>query len=61
MKLRDLEVFPAECVHHPNGTQPLLRLRQQRAILFLNGSGLGADSFGKEIDRADEERHDGER
>ena len=37
MKLRDLEFFAAKGVHHPNGTQSFLRLREQRAVLFLNG------------------------
>ena len=61
VKLRDLEFLAAEGVYHPNGTQSFLRLREQRALLFLNGGGLAANPFGKEIDRADKQRHDGER
>ena len=36
-------------------------MRQQRAVLFLNRGGLGANPFGKDVDGADEERYDRKR
>ena len=59
MKLRDFEFLATKGVHHPNGAQSFLRLREQRTLLFLDSGGLRANAFGKKIDCAEEQGNDG--
>ena len=58
VKLRDLEIFPPERVHHPDGAESFLRLGEERAVLFLDRGGFRADAMREKIDRADDERDD---
>jgi hypothetical protein len=57
VKLAHFKFFAPERVHHPDGTQSFLRLRQDSAFLFLNSRRFATDPMRENVNRAHNQRH----